>query len=203
VRFAVDGDIKYLSHQDMIRMFGRAFARARLPIRYRQGFNPRPRISLPLPRAVGTASDVERLIVELTAPVVTDNFVDRLQDQLPRGIRIHDARVLGPADSSLPIWVSYRVDVTAVDPTRLRAAIDRVSRSHAVYVDRHTGGKAPPKRVDIRPFIDRVDLTNDGLVLCFRVTERGSARADEVCRLLGIEDDTLPDRIRRTEVKWQ
>lgn len=201
--FAVDGDIKYLSHQDTIRMFGRALARASLPVRYSQGFNPHPRISLPLPRPVAVASDAERLVVELTEAVACDDLRRRLQDQTPRRIRIHRARMLDPADRCLPIQVRYRVVLDAIDPTGLHQAVDRLLATDSVFVERYTGDKSPPKRVDIRPFIARIDVTDDGFVMFLNVSERGTARPAEVCTALGIQDDAILHRVRRTEIRWQ
>ena len=62
--FSVTGDLRFISHRDTIRVFQRALARASLPVRYSEGFNPHPRLSLPLPRPVGVASEAEIIIVE-------------------------------------------------------------------------------------------------------------------------------------------
>ena len=45
--FRIDGDLRFISHLDTVRLFRRACARAGLPVRYSQGFNPQPRIVLP------------------------------------------------------------------------------------------------------------------------------------------------------------
>ena len=71
IDFSVDGDIRFLGHRDMLRLFARAVVRSAfggLAVRYTQGFNPHPRLSIPLPRPVGIASDAECLVLELTEP---------------------------------------------------------------------------------------------------------------------------------------
>ncbi len=45
-----------------------------------------------------------------------------------------------------------------------------------------------PKRVDIRPFLLDLRRTPDAIEFDLRVTPAGSARADEVLRLLGVDD---------------
>lgn len=65
IRFAIRGDLRFLSHQDSMRLFERAAVRAQLPLRWSGGFNPRPRLSLPLPRPVGVAGEDELLVLEL------------------------------------------------------------------------------------------------------------------------------------------
>ena len=64
--FSVTGDLRFISHRDTVRVFQRALARAALPVAYSEGFNPHPRLSLPLPRAVGVASEAE--LMDVIAP---------------------------------------------------------------------------------------------------------------------------------------
>ncbi len=184
-------------------MFGRAFARAGLPIRYSQGFNPHPRLSLPLPRAVGVASDVERLVVELTQEVPCDELARRLQTQMPLGIQVHATRVLDPSDRCRPTHVRYRVPVPTSSGTLLQQAVDHFLASEAAPVERSTGEKATSQRVDIRPFVDRIELTGSDLVLDLFVTDQGTARPTEVCETLGIALEQILGKVRRIEVTWQ
>ncbi|MDD6298153.1 MAG: DUF2344 domain-containing protein, partial [Firmicutes bacterium] len=40
--FEKTGTAVWISHLDLMRLFQRAFARANLPLKHTQGFNPRP-----------------------------------------------------------------------------------------------------------------------------------------------------------------
>ena len=62
----------------MMRLFRRAVVRAGLPVSYSQGFNPHARISAPLPRPVGMASQAELVMVWMTEPVELDAALERL-----------------------------------------------------------------------------------------------------------------------------
>ena len=53
IRFSKQGDIRFISHHDLMRLFERALRRAQLPVATSEGFHPRPRISLPMPLSVG------------------------------------------------------------------------------------------------------------------------------------------------------
>ena len=50
--FSKTGRAKYISHLDLMRTFQRAFARAKIPIKHTEGFNPHPFVSIALPRCV-------------------------------------------------------------------------------------------------------------------------------------------------------
>ena len=55
----------WISHLDLMRVFQRAFKRARLPLTHTQGFNPRPSVSIALPLSVGIESSCELLDFDL------------------------------------------------------------------------------------------------------------------------------------------
>ena len=65
IRFKIGGSVRFLSHAETLKVFQRACVRAGMNIQYTQGFNPRPRLSLPLPRPVGVASEDDLLCVRL------------------------------------------------------------------------------------------------------------------------------------------
>lgn len=203
VDFAVDGDIKYLSHQDMVRMFTRALVRALLPVRFTQGFNPHPRLSLPLPRPVGVASDAECLVLELTDELPESELASRLQEQMPAGIRIRAARRLQPTQRYLPTRVQYRVQIERSDVPDLCRNVRDLLATESVVINRRTGESSPTRRVDIRPFIDRIDIADENLVMVLHVTPRGSVRPAEVLSALGMKDEAILNRVRRIEVQWQ
>lgn len=184
-------------------MFSRALARAELPIRYSEGFNPHPRISLPLPRPVGIASDVERLVLELTDAVPPPEVQRRLQGQMPRGIQLVGSREMGPSERCLPRRVKYRVQPPDFDPLPFAGALRRLLAPDPVLVERSDRTASAPRRVDIRPFIEDVAAEADAIVLTILVTGEGSARPAEVCGAIGLETDAINHWIRRIEVEWQ
>jgi len=58
-RYACGKELRYLSHLDLLRLFQRAMRRARLPLAYTLGFNPRPKLSLAAPLPVGVTASKE------------------------------------------------------------------------------------------------------------------------------------------------
>ena len=74
--FSVTGDLRFISHRDTLRLLQRAVARADLPVRFSEGYNPHPRIAIPLPRPVGVASDDEAVVIEF------ERIIDGIRIQL-------------------------------------------------------------------------------------------------------------------------
>ncbi len=98
IRFKVCRDFRFLSHAETLRVFGRALVRAGIKIRYSQGFNPRPRLSLPLPRPVAVVSDDELLSVYLETSASSFGCQQTKADlsrQLPDGCNIISVDIAG------------------------------------------------------------------------------------------------------------
>lgn len=51
--FQKTGRVKFISHLDLTRCFARAFTRARIPLWYTEGFNPRPYMNFSMPLTLG------------------------------------------------------------------------------------------------------------------------------------------------------
>lgn len=80
--------MKFISHLDLMRLFMRALRRGGLPVKITEGFNPHPKISLKRALKLGLESDAEEATVILNEQIDPQEFKNRLQRQLPEGIRI-------------------------------------------------------------------------------------------------------------------
>jgi radical SAM-linked protein len=86
--------MKYISHLDLLRLFGRASRRAGIPLILSKGFSPRPKISLKRALKLGLESEAEEGTFQVAAPMTAENFRTRLQAQLPEGITINNIEVI-------------------------------------------------------------------------------------------------------------
>ena len=88
LQFTKYGDMKYVSHLDLIRLFTRIFHRAELPLAYSEGFNPHPKMAVLLPLSVGYESACEYIDVEFKAGVSMLDCLKKLKGKLPLGMEI-------------------------------------------------------------------------------------------------------------------
>lgn len=93
--FAKKGNMKYISHLDLVRLFQRATRRADIQVALSKGFSPRPKIRFKRALKLGVESEAEEAIFQLTSSLSLDDFKNRLQRQLPEGISIKHAEVIG------------------------------------------------------------------------------------------------------------
>ena len=91
IRFEKTGRAVYISHLDLMKMMQRAFSRAELPLKYSEGFNPHPQISIALPLSVGTGSVCELMDFKLDCDAELSAVPARLTAVLPEGIKVTEA----------------------------------------------------------------------------------------------------------------
>lgn len=203
VDFAVAGDVRFISHNDSVRMFARACARAGLPLSYSEGFNPRARVSLPFPRPVGQSSDVERVLIDLTQLLQPEDLLGLLRPQMPAGITLTRAMHLAKSASCQPAWVRYKIDVAPGDPAALSHRAGELLSSESIEITRRRHKDRSSRVVNIRPYIDAIDVRVDAVFVSVWLSDSGSAAPIEVCQALGIEADVASHLVRRVDMQWQ
>jgi len=87
--YSKQGDIRFLSHLELIQVFFQAFRRAGMKLHYTQGFNPVPKVSFSPALPVGTESLVEYLDVDLSEKIADmSRLLSKVNRQLPDGLEV-------------------------------------------------------------------------------------------------------------------
>ncbi|MFK4785559.1 TIGR03936 family radical SAM-associated protein [Fusobacterium sp. MFO224] len=74
-------EMKYISHLDLLRVMDRLLRRSGVPIKYSQGFHPRPKISLGNPISLGTEAFNEPMDIELKEDMTNEELLDKLNSK--------------------------------------------------------------------------------------------------------------------------
>jgi radical SAM-linked protein len=93
--FQKTGDMRFISHLDLMRLFQRALRRADLPVTITQGFSPHLKISINRALKLGAESLDEALTVHMSKTVRPAPFVELLNKNLPEGVKIARAEEIG------------------------------------------------------------------------------------------------------------
>jgi radical SAM-linked protein len=120
------GELRYLSHLELMRALQRALRRAGLPLAYTQGFNPQPKVSVAQALAVGVEGLCELGEVELTSRVEPSDLLVRWNRQLPPELKIlrtWEAPLHGPSLSAGVRGAVYQIQLepNGWDPSTLAA----------------------------------------------------------------------------------
>ena len=86
--FTKTGIIRYLGHNDLMRMMYKAIKRSGLPISYSKGFNPHQLASISVPLPLGAEGLAEYMDIELDTPSIAEDIISALNQVLPDGLTI-------------------------------------------------------------------------------------------------------------------
>jgi radical SAM-linked protein len=205
--FTMGGTLRFLSHAETLSLFQRAFVRAGINLRYSRGFNPRPKTSLPLPRSVGVRAEEDLLCAWLDAsPLAFDpeRFRLDLSAHLPQGLQLNSVQTVQDGTSFHPQSATYVFEVRPECLTHeLTARAETLNRARAIVVSRHNHARARTRNIDLRPFLEHVELGQNHIAVRCKITDNGSVRVAEILEMLGVSVECLDSPVRRTDVSWQ
>ncbi|MEW6075949.1 MAG: TIGR03936 family radical SAM-associated protein [Candidatus Omnitrophota bacterium] len=90
--FTKKGDMKFISHLDLLRLLQRALRRSGLPLKMTEGFSPHPKLSIARALKLGLESDNEDAKAVLKETIDILQAQKLLNAQLPAGIKIVSIR---------------------------------------------------------------------------------------------------------------
>jgi radical SAM-linked protein len=205
--FAVSGPLRFLSHAETLRLIQRTCARAAVDVAYAGRFNPRPRISLPLPRTVGLACRDETCVIRLNpaadAPDL-EQLADSLAVQFPQGIDLLDAKLLHDDVSFSSGTAVYQLSVKSAHlATRLERAVAEVLAAESLKVSRSAAPGRKTPTVDVRPFLESIDVKGPTVTVAAAFGPNGTIRVEEILSLLSLDLDALDGPVVRTKVLFK
>jgi len=187
------GAARFLGHLDVLQAVTRAVNRAGLPIRFSEGFNRRPKISMGLALPLGYTSEAECLDLQLTHRL--PDALTRLQRQMPAGLEpyrlvYYPGRILEPAASIkiLVHLIRFKPDLRL---GALRPLLGQFFQKEYVHLERTRKGRR--QQFNARDYILRAEILPEGLKVWSKLDDQ--RRTIKMEEFLGLLDKTLPDRI--------
>lgn len=181
----------YASHLDRMAVWTRAARRAGLPLRYSEGYHPRPRLQFGAALPVGFHAGAEILDLWLEPPVDPQAAQQQLERELPEGLGIVSVEDVDVNEPSLPKRVQsadYAATVeSTLAPSEIERRVDELLAAESLPRERR--GRA----YDLRPLVEQLEMAEtcpDGVVLEMRLATRSGAtgRPEEVLAELGLDD---------------
>jgi len=185
IRFRKDGDLRLVSHHDLMVCFERMLRRADLPFHSTQGFHPKPRLVFALSLALGIVGCEEVVELELSAPLPPEEIHARLTRQAPPGLTFLSVRRIDPRARGHVAGVTYRL---ALPPGRGTGLPERMAQLLSVpecWIERT---RPQARKLDIRPYLRDLRLVPGAVEMDLGVTPQGTARPGEILALLGLSD---------------
>lgn len=183
IRFTKQGDLQWIGHRDLARVWERLLRRADLQLAFSQGFHPKPRINFPSALALGIEALDEIVELEVLGHVRLEDIENRIREQTPAGMELLSlespnyalgkARVLG---------ATYRVALPAELQPATEQRVKEVLQQEKLEIQRDD--KVIACETGHSNF--GILIENGYLIFSIPNLPRGSIRPAEMLELLGL-----------------
>ena len=160
LRYSKTGKAKYMSHLELMSTMQRALIRAGIKLRYSQGFNPHPYISVALPLPIGCGSVSELMDFGTVDGLQPDGIIELMSNALPEGLCVIDAYVPERKFSEIA-WIDMSIEMLYDSEVPSDALVRLTERFNAqsIIVEKKT--KSGISKIDIAPHIKDVEFRFD------------------------------------------
>ena len=157
LRFEKTDRAIYISHLDLMHTMQRAFSRAGYELKYSEGFNPHPQISIALPLSVGASSLCEIMDFRLTHDVDISEVPARLSAVMPEGIKVLDCYVAEHKPALLKyLEIEGMFEYDQRDAETMRSALEAFFSAEQIVITKKT--KRGMGESDIKPAIKNISF---------------------------------------------
>lgn len=161
LHFKKVGRLQYVSHLDLVRTMHKVIVRAGLPLKYTEGFNPKPKMVFAAPLSVGTESVVEFVDIRLSEYMDTDLAKRILNEKMADELQVISAYYPETKLTDLK-WLSYTMRITTSGQSEeLAKACEELLVSEDVVIEKKSKSGSPVS-LNIRPLIKSASAVLDG-----------------------------------------
>ncbi len=214
VKYKKEDEMIFISHLDLQRLLQRAFRRAKINLSYSEGFNPHPKMSYGNALALGVESQGEYVDIEIEDDIEVKEFLERINEQLPEGIKFIKGQEIDPKTPSLSsviVYGEYIFNIDLESPLSKEFVKSRVLnfiKSKEIIVTKKNK-KGKTVEVDIRPLIKNFDLISlDESKITFESTIATGSKANlninilipQILDMLGLDMDPREVSVLRRDL---
>lgn len=196
--FEKKGDVRYISHLDLMRTMTRAIRRSKIPLWYTEGFNPHPYMTFVLPLSLGTESENDAMDIRVEGEITNSEIMTALSAVMPDGITV--TRVTEPVlDPKFISFASFDIAFyTAESTEQISERIETMLSGKELIVQKlgKKGHRKVFKDIDLLPHVKAYEIKEkNGAPVLSLILPAGSTTninpsllADEIIKN-GNEDD--------------
>lgn len=152
------GDARYFGHLETMNIISRAMRRAELPLKYSEGFHPKPKISFEDPLPVGIESEKEHFYIITERAISSETILNRLKDQMPKGLTVTACdRVDTKHWKQPPQIILYRM--TSAEAVFEPDKLDGYQIASEFIIFRQDR-KGKLKKLDLKDMIKKIEITS-------------------------------------------
>ncbi len=158
VFYSKTGPARYFGHLEMVSILLRAIRRAKLPVKFSEGFHPMPKVSFTDPIPLGTESREEAFFMTVPGHLRPELVVEGLQGRLPEGLEVRACRIAPPKSGRKPPEeAAYRITLhgSEFEPDRLHRFQTRPD-----HLLTRTSAKGRTRTIDLKETVLEIRMTS-------------------------------------------
>lgn len=194
-KYSKKGNLKYISHLDVLRFIQRAVKRANISAKYSEGFNPHMKTSFGFPLSLGNESIGEYFDVEINDKIDINDFINKMNNVLPKEMQILAAKYTEDTESIMSrcSFVEYIINIEfeSLDIDKLNDYFKEMLQTGVIYerMKKNKKNKNVIKEINTKELIKylKAKKTSDNTAIIevvFLTTETGSMKTDEFMKLI-------------------
>lgn len=193
-KYSKTGNLKYISHLDVLRFIQRAVKRAGINAKYSEGFNPHMKTSFGFPLSLGTESIGEYFEIELNQEIEPNEFAKKLNAVMPKEMQIIKSAIAA-SDQSIMSRCAYAQYIITIESENLN--MDKLNQLlneilEGVTITREKKNKKNrmvSKELNTKDYIKylKAEMINDNkakIQATFITAETGSMKVDEFLKII-------------------
>lgn len=202
-KFTKLGYLKFISHLDLVDLFQRTLFQNKVDVKFSEGFNPHPRMSIAYPLPLGIESNSEYMEIYLNSKIDLKDFLNKMNERLPIGIKIVEAKY--DDDESISnkvksVVYAFKLLNTFYDKNKdidIAKELDKINAMDNVEIERKR--KKGKKRIFVKEnakdYLNRLELKDNAIYAYIKMSEQGSLKPALVFDILNNYTDISMDEL--------
>ena len=205
MKFTKTGTMRFIGHLDIMRYFQKLMRRAKVDIKYSEGFNPHQVMSFAQPLGLGDTSEGEYVDIEVLSTETSEEMLRRINECTSEEIQVRSwVRIADETRRSNAMSLIAAADylIFARHGQLDAAAIEAMMAQDSICVVRKT--KKKEEEADIRPMIYKWEMRDDALFVQLATGSAGNCKPDAVMdaydAFRGVESEPFAYHFHRLEM---
>ena len=179
VSFSKLDQAKYFGHLELVKIVTRAIRRARIPVKFSEGFHPKAVISFEDPLPIGLESLNENFYVSVNGNIQPQTIIELLNRHFPKGLQIIDCQ-LAPIKASRNTFSPSTYLVTKKNGSFNEEDVASFVKNSEFIVNR-TSRKGKTRQLDLKEMVLKITmLSSNRLKMTLRSEPGKTVRPFEV-----------------------
>lgn len=183
-KFTKLGYLKFISHLDLVDLFQRTLFQNKVDVKFSEGFNPHPRMSIAYPLPLGIESNSEYMEIYLNSKIDLKDFLIKMNERLPQGIKIVEVKY--DDDESISnkvksVVYAFKLLNTFYDKNKdidFAKELNKINAMDMVEIERKR--KKGKRRIFVKEnakdYLNRLELKDNAIYAYIKMSEQGSLK---------------------------